>query len=190
VTEPITANWRTELEQCFLHCARRVNRHVFFVARGDRELTADVVQEAFHEAAEDWGKVRRYDDEQRVAWLCRTATNIAIDHFRRNETARRKQPDVLHRYQRPAADTPTEALTEAALDQCWKVIGQMPPQRHLVALLRWKCGYQNREIAKMLGIAEGTVSAHVSAARRALRSEAGPYLPFAADDLEDGASHD
>ncbi|KFG02497.1 hypothetical protein IQ62_01600 [Streptomyces scabiei] len=173
-----------------MRCAKDVNRHVFLLARGDREFTEDVVQEAFQEAAGNWAQLRTFDDRRQVAWLCRTATHIAIDCFRRNETARRKQPELLRfHYQRPGADTLHAALTEAALEHCWKVIERMPPQQHLVALLRWRCGYRNREISRMLGMAEGTVSAHVSAARRTLRSEAGSYLPFGADDLEGGTSN-
>ncbi|WP_328436244.1 sigma-70 family RNA polymerase sigma factor [Streptomyces sp. NBC_00444] len=190
MTGRIPAAWCAELETCYVRCAKDVNRHVFLLARGDRELTEDVVQEAFQEAAGNWGQLRKFDATRQVAWLCRTATHIAIDYFRRNETARRKQPEVLRfHYQRPAADTLHEALTEAALEHCWKVIERMPPQQHLVALLRWRCGYQNREISRMLGLAEGTVSAHVSAARRTLRNEAGSYLPFGADDLEGGTSN-
>lgn len=191
MTRPIPAAWRAELEACYVRCAKEVNRHVFLLARGDRELTDDVVQEAFQAAAHNWRQLRTFDATRQVGWLCRTAAHIAIDHFRRNETARRKQPEVLHfHYQRPAADTLHEALTEAALERCWKAIERMPPQRHLVALLRWRCGYQNREIAKLLDMAEGTVSAHLSAARRTLRSEVGSYLPFGADDLEGGISND
>ncbi|MDQ1041840.1 RNA polymerase sigma factor [Streptomyces sp. V4I2] len=191
MTARIPASWRAELETCYMRCARDVNRHVFFLTRGDRELTEDVAQEAFRAAAGNWEQLRSFSETRQVAWLCRTATHIAVDHFRRNETARRKQAEVLRlHYQRPAADTLHEALTEVTLEHCWKVIERMPPQQHLVALLRWRCGYQNREISRMLGMAEGTVSAHVSAARRTLRSEAGSYLPFGADDLEGGNSDD
>lgn len=190
MTARISALWRAELEKCYVRCARDVNRHVFFLTRGDRELTEDVVQETFQVVAGNWAQLRACDDARQMAWLCRAATNIAIDCFRRNETARRKQLEVHHYYQRPAADTFDAALTEAALEHCWKVIGRMPPQQHLVAVLRWRCGYKNREISNLLGVAEGTVSAHIAAARRALRSEADSYLPFGADDLEGGNRHD
>ncbi|MGW7073074.1 RNA polymerase sigma factor [Streptomyces sp. NPDC054855] len=190
MTAPIPSSWRTELEACYVRSAQRIHRHVFFLAQGDRELTEDVVQEAFHAAAGEWGALRLRDEEGQVAWLCRTAAYIAIGCFRRNETARRKQADVhRHHYQRPAADTAHEALTEAALAHCWKVIASMPPRQHLVAVLRWRCGYKNHEIAAMLDMHEKTVSTHVSAARRTLRREAGAYLPFGADDQEGETGH-
>lgn len=95
MTGRIPAAWRAELETCYVRCAKDVNRHVFLLARGDRELTEDVVQEAFQAAAGNWEKLRTFDATRQVARLCRTATHIAIDYFRRNETARRKQPEVL-----------------------------------------------------------------------------------------------
>ncbi|WP_327591541.1 sigma-70 family RNA polymerase sigma factor [Streptomyces chartreusis] len=189
MTAPIPASWCNELEACYGRSVKRVYRRVFSLTRGDRQLTEDVVQEAFHEAAKEWRALRLRDEDGQVAWLCQTATYIAYRHFRSNETARRKQPDVHQHYQGPVADTPHEAFTGAALDQCWKVIASMPPPQHIVAVLRWRCGYKNREIAKMLGIAEKTVSAHVSAARGTLRREAGAYLPFGTDDEERDTGH-
>ena len=51
------------------------------------------------------------------------------------------------------------------VERCWRAIGALPPQQHAVAVMRWLFAMTNRQIAAALGIAEGTVAAHVSAVR-------------------------
>ena len=46
----------------------------------------------------------------------------------------------------------------------------LPPQQHAVAVMRWLFGMKNSEIADELGIASGTVAAHVFAVRAKLRA--------------------
>lgn len=137
----------------------------------------------------NWGRLRQLRADALAGWLYGAASNIAVNYFRSNERARRYQAEVWHRlYQASPQDTCHIALTEAALEHCWKVIERMPPRQHAAALLRWRCGYSYREISSILGMTEGTVSAHVSTARRTLINEVGPYLPFDLNKPQEGGS--
>ena len=69
-------------------------------------------------------------------------------------------------------------MSGIALERCWRTIQAMPPQQHAVAVMRWLLAMTNTEIAAALGIADGTVAAHLSAVRGKLRTGLGPYDPF------------
>ncbi|MDF3147534.1 MULTISPECIES: sigma-70 family RNA polymerase sigma factor [unclassified Streptomyces] len=187
--QPIPREWCAELERCHRDHAQRLFGHVFLLTKRDKQTTEDVVQDTFRAAAGNWGRLRRLGAESLAGWLFGAASNIAIDYFRRNERARRYQAEVWDRlYQASPQDTCHLALTEAALEHCWKVIERMPPRQHAAALLRWRCGYTYREISSILGMTEKTVSAHLSTARRTLIDEVGPYLPFDLDKPQKGGS--
>lgn len=187
MTEPLSPLWRQELEDCHRENAARIFAHIFLFTKRDKETSEDVVQETFHAATRAWERIREMQTDERRKWLFGTASHIAVDHFRVSQRARAHQAAVWERHYRlPPDDTVRLALTGAALEHCWKVIERMPPRQHVVALLRWRCGYANGEIAEMLGISAKTVSAHVSAARGMLIGEARPYLPFDLADPEGG----
>jgi RNA polymerase sigma-70 factor (ECF subfamily) len=80
------------------------------------------------------------------------------------------------------ADTHAEAVSGIALQRCWRVIQTLPPQQHAVAVMRWLFAMTNRQIAAALGIADGTVAAHLSAVRAKLRTALGPYDLFGSED--------
>ena len=74
------------------------------------------------------------------------------------------------------------------LERCWRIIREMPERQHAVALLRWQLDMKEAEIAAVLGIAEGTVSAQLHRARRKLIAQLGPEHPFTRDDPEGASS--
>ena len=78
-----------------------------------------------------------------------------------------------------------EAASAITLERCWQTIQALPPQQHAIAVMRWLLGMKNNEIAESLGIAEGTVAAHLSTVRGKLRASLGPYDPFSGDEKDD-----
>ena len=91
------------------------------------------------------------------------------------------QPDIQARYQGTAADTAAQALNAIALEQARKIIEDMPPRQKKVALMRWQDHMKAAEIAAELGIAEGTVHAHLHTARGKLVAGLERYYPFGID---------
>ena len=81
-----------------------------------------------------------------------------------------------------------QAFPSIALERCWQIIKDMPERQHAVAVLRWQQGMKQTEIATALGIAEKTVSAHLTGARRRLIAQLGRDYPFTSDDGEGPSS--
>jgi RNA polymerase sigma-70 factor (ECF subfamily) len=173
-----------ELAACFAAQAPSLIGYACVLARGDRALADDLVQAAFEAAAREWPAVRCLAEAQQRKWLRTTVTNIGVSGFRREAAWRDRLPRIEARYRKAPADLPAQAFTSIVLERCWKIIKDMPEQQHAVATLRWQQGMNTNEIAAALGMAEKTVSVHLTRARRRLIAQLGPDYPFAGDDVE------
>ena len=167
-----------ELQACFEACAADLFGYACVLTRGDRTLADDLVQAAFEAAARAWPALRCRDDGQRRGWLCRTLANIAVTGFRREAAFRNRLPRIEARYRPVEPDVLEQAFSAIMLERCWRVIQDMPPQQHAVALLRWQLDMKESEIAAILRVSEKTVSTHLHRARRKLIAQLGPDHPF------------
>lgn len=175
-----------ELADCFAACVAGLFGYACVLVCSDCALAEDLVQLTFIAAAEHWPTVRCLCQAQRVSWLRTTAGNLAVSAFRRNQAFRDRLPLLEARYRPPPADTHAQAMQAIALERWWQIVQGLPPQQHAVAAMRWLLGMNNCQIAARLGIADGTVAAHVSAVRGKLTAGMGPYDPFGSD--EEGPS--
>jgi RNA polymerase sigma-70 factor, ECF subfamily len=173
-----------ELAGCFAAHAPGVFGYACVLACGDHALAEDLVQSAFVAAARHWSTVRCLCEAQRVSWLYTTVGHLAVSAFRDNGAFRGRLERLEALYRAPSPDTYAEAVSGIALERCWRVIQALPPQQHAVAVMRWLLAMTTSEIAAALGIAEGTVAAHLSAVRAKLRAGLGPYDPFGGEDGE------
>jgi RNA polymerase sigma factor (sigma-70 family) len=170
-----------ELTAFFAAHDRWLFGHACVRTRGDRELAADLVQDTFEAAARAWPTLRGHASARQRAWLLGTLVNKDISDFRRKEAFRRRQPDIHARYQATAADTAAQALNAIALERARQIIEEMPPRQKKVALMRWQDRMKASEIAAELGVAEGTVHAHLHSARGKLVAGLERYYPFGQD---------
>ena len=132
----------------------------------------DVTQEAFLAAYQRWGAVGGYD--RPGSFVRRVVANKSVSRFRR----RTREAAAVDRLPLPGT-----METEVADPQFWAAVASLPPrQRHVVAL-RYLEDRPVAEIAEVLGRAEGTVKAHLAAARRNLAAR----LDVQADHEEEGA---
>jgi RNA polymerase sigma factor (sigma-70 family) len=164
--------------------------HACVRTSGDRELAADLVQDTFEAAARAWPALREHDTGRQRAWLLATVANKNISAFRRTEAFRRRLPDIHVRYQPTAADTEAQALNTIALRRAREIIEGLPPRQRQIALMRWQDHRTTTEIAAELGLAEGTVHAHLHAARAKLTAGLRPYYPFDHEDHDDRDGRD
>jgi RNA polymerase sigma factor (sigma-70 family) len=155
--------------------------HACVRTNGDRELAADLVQDTFEAAARAWSALREHDTGRQRAWLLATVANKNVSEFRRTEVFRRRQRDIQVRYQPTAADTAAQALNAIALKRAREIIEGLPPRQKQIALMRWQDHMKTIEIAAELGLAEGTVHAHLHAARAKLTAGLRQYYPFEND---------
>jgi RNA polymerase sigma-70 factor (ECF subfamily) len=132
---------------------------------GDRDTAQDLVAEAFARAWASWRTVGRHPAP--AAWVVRTALNAHVSWWRRH---RREvplaDPGVLA--DRPAAgetfDGPVDPRIMAALLR-------LPERQRQVVALRLFLDLDTAGTAAALGIAPGTVQAHLGRAIASLRAD-------------------
>jgi RNA polymerase sigma-70 factor (ECF subfamily) len=155
--------------------------HACVRTRGDRDLAEDLVQDTFEAAARAWATLRGHAEARQRAWLLGTLANKDVSDLRRRQAFRRKQADIQARYQAAPADTAAQALNAIALERAREIIEEMPPRQQKIALMRWQDRMKAAEIADELGLAEGTVQAHLHSAREKLVASLEQYYPSGRD---------
>ncbi|MEU6392390.1 SigE family RNA polymerase sigma factor [Streptomyces sp. NPDC046939] len=132
-------------------------------AVGDRQLAEDLVAEAFTRAWMSWSTVSRHPAPR--AWIVRTALNTRVSWWRK----RRKEVALGDTaLERPAPEATGDAVLDPGL---LAALRQLPRRQREVIALRVFPDLDTRTTARVLGIAEGTVTAHLSRAVSALRGQ-------------------
>jgi RNA polymerase sigma factor (sigma-70 family) len=170
VDRQLTPSEAEDLEACFRTHYWALRAYACVLTRNDLALAEDLVQDAFHSAASAWPTLGPLSELARLAWLRATVHNIAVTSFRHNEMTRRKAATVEEYYRPLEPDTSRDALNALDVDLCWRVITEMPRRQHLISVMYWYMGMKQSEIAEKLGIAPGTVAAHLHGARSKLRT--------------------
>ena len=133
----------------------------------DPPIAEDLVNEGFVRLVMHWPKVRGYDVPE--AWLRRVVIRDAIKVRARRAREVSVDTDLFDRRSTPdgtaASDRRVDLLT---------LVGSLPPQERAVVALHYLEDLSVVDTAEVLGIAPGTVKAHLSHARDALRAEATP----------------
>jgi RNA polymerase sigma-70 factor (sigma-E family) len=127
---------------------------------GDMQLAEEQVAEAFARAWASWRKVSRHPAPR--AWVVRTALNAGASWWRRRG---RELP--LARHDIAAAGSHGTGLDAAVLT----ALRRLPARQREVVVLRVFLDLDIETTARQLGIAPGTVRAHLSRAVTALRTE-------------------
>ena len=126
---------------------------------GDRQLAEDLVAEAFTRAWMSWRSVSRHPAPP--AWVVRTALNTRISWWRR-----RRREVALDGGLEVADDMAGDPALDPAL---LTVLRGLPRRQREVIAFRVFLDLDTRTTAKVLGIAPGTVTAHLSRAVSTLR---------------------
>jgi RNA polymerase sigma factor (sigma-70 family) len=128
---------------------------------GDRQLAEDLVSEAFTRAWMSWPKVRRHAAPR--AWIVRTALNLRVSWWRR----RRREVDLGD-----AQEVPARADTYRGVDPgLLAVLRELPQRQREVVVFRVFLDLDTEATARALGMARGTVTAHLSRAVATLRRD-------------------
>ena len=131
------------------------------VASGMRPDEAEeAVAEAFARAWASWPKVRRAQSP--AAWVVRTAVNANISWWRK----RRRETTSDAPSEQPATEVDGSTDLVAA-------VRRLPPRQREVVVLRYLLDLDTAATARSLGIAPGTVAAHLHHAIAALREQLG-----------------
>lgn len=127
---------------------------------GDRHLAHDLVAEAYTRAWMSWGKVRQLEAPR--AWVVRIALNTHVSWWRR-----RRHEVALADHD---AAMPAEQAAAAVSADLLAALRRLPARQREVVTLRLLLDLDTKTTARVLGIAQGTVSAHLHKAVATLRT--------------------
>jgi DNA-directed RNA polymerase specialized sigma24 family protein len=154
----------------FYRAARDDCFRTVLVSVGDRDTAQDLVAEAFARAWASWRTVSRHPAP--AAWVVRTALNANVSRWRRHHREV-PLPDPSVVADPPAAgggvDGPVDSVIMAA-------VLRLPGRQRQVVALRLFLDLDTSRTAEVLGIAPGTVTAHLARAIATLRAELAPAL--------------
>jgi RNA polymerase sigma-70 factor, ECF subfamily len=125
-----------------------------FLACGDRAVSEEATQEAFARALERWSRLR--DRTWVAGWVVTTALNVARRSLRRRRDSGAQATVVA-----PSDPDSAEDVRAAVRD--------LPRRQREAVVLHYAMDLPVAEVARLMRCAEGTVKAHLSRARTALR---------------------
>jgi len=137
---------------------------VVFASTGDRQAAEDCVAEAFARAWASWRKVSAHPVPR--AWVIRTALNLSVSSWRRR---RREVPIAeLAATRHGSAGGPSAYEPDSKI---MTILAGLPVRQRQVVALRVFLDLDTAATAQALGIAPGTVTAHLARATAALREQ-------------------
>jgi RNA polymerase sigma-70 factor (sigma-E family) len=138
------------------------------VSVGDQDTAQDLVAEAFARAWASWRTVSKHPAP--AAWVVRTALNANVSRWRR----RRREiviPDPGLAADPAAADDSAGSSVDPRI---MAALVRLPARQRQVVALRLLLDLDTNRTAQVLGIAPGTVQAHLGRALASLRDELMP----------------
>ncbi len=127
---------------------------------GCQETAADLAQEAYIRLAD-------LPTSQIIAspraFLFRTATNLALDHFRKQKFRGQRQASLEEAEQVPTDQRPidAQAYDKQLIATLEKVLSTLSERTRAVFAMRRVYGYSYQEIAAQLGMSERAVEKHL-----------------------------
>lgn len=143
-----------EFDVFFRHYSSRLMGQAYLLA-GEAAGAQDLVQESFLRAWERWADLRDMDHPE--AWLRRVMYNLAVSQWRRS---RRLVP--IGEFERAGSEGHPDALGLSA------ALRSLPRRQAQAIFLHDGAGLSAVEVAKELGVPEGTVRSWLSRGRQVL----------------------
>jgi RNA polymerase sigma-70 factor, ECF subfamily len=140
-----------EIEAAYRSSVHRYRGVAAAIVR-DRDVAADLVQEAFASAVRRRSRFR--GDGPLEAWLWRAVVNAALSHARR----------------RPAPLVAEQVVEAQRHDEVRDAVAALPERQRLAVFLRYYADLDYRAIGEILGVTDGTARASVHAAQATLRT--------------------
>ncbi len=142
---------------------------------GNLQEAEDTTQEVFlrvYQAASEFEGI-----SELFTWLYRITTNLSLDRLRKRERRRKYQAPAdltLPEWSDSAPPSPEaheEAVWEQELQQkLQEALNQLKPKWRIVLVLKDIEGLSYRDIARIIGCSEGTVSSRLNRGRQQLRA--------------------
>ena len=165
---------RTGDQAAFSRLAERHQHEVFTLAMrlaGDRDLAADISQEALLRAWRGIGKFR--GEAKFSSWLYRITVNVAWSQLSRRKRTQESPLDVVENMAAPVSrfSHPELALEAASLrGRLRRALFALPQRGRVVVVLRDVYGWSHAEISEALGISVSAAKVRLHRARKRLRT--------------------
>ena len=130
-----------------------------------RQDAEDVAQEAFVKAYRSFRQLR--DRDRFRAWLVRMTWRLAIDRQRADR--RRETRELEHADPVAMPTTAEEIASRERAAELWQAIDALPDKLRVVVILAGIEGHDLREVARLVGLPEGTVKSRLFLARQRLK---------------------
>jgi len=167
-----------EFDDFYTASFRRVTGQVYAMI-GDRDEAQECVQEAFARA---WAHRRKLERaEHPEAWVRTTAYRLAVSRWRRTMRGRRPTDRALGTVTASAPPSESHVALVSALRQ-------IPEAQRQALVLHHIADLSVHDVAREVGVPEGTIKARLSRGRAALAALLADPGDSAAGGLE-GASH-
>ncbi|GAA2827413.1 SigE family RNA polymerase sigma factor [Nonomuraea rubra] len=138
-----------------------------YALSGNPHDAADLTQEALIRLHRAWPRVRSKEDPERYAKVIMTRLHISVWRRRRREQLAWAPPETpLH-----------DALPSDGDQELWQALGELPRKQRTVLVLRFYEQLPDAEIARVLGISQGTVRSHASLGLARLRATITHHTP-------------
>ncbi len=141
------------------HYARLV-RALAVAADGDLQAAEDAAQDAFVQLCVHWHRVRGYDEP--AAWV----RHVAINRLRNRDRGLLRRAAAMVRLE--GLFEPAAAPVEPPLDLA-AALRRLPERQRTAVALHYVDGLPVAEVARSMGVSEGTANRHLYRARAALR---------------------
>lgn len=136
---------------------------------GDYEDAKDLLQDGFMKVFQELHRFR--NDGSFEGWIRRIMVNTSLEYYRKTAKPNLQLEDItlLNEYAQPATDQNIESQLFA--DELLRLVQALPPAYRMVFNLYVFEGFKHHEIAKLLGIGEGTSKSNLQDARRILQKK-------------------
>jgi RNA polymerase sigma-70 factor, ECF subfamily len=155
-------------EELYRQHAGRLYNLAFRMA-GSAQEAEDLLQDVFLHAYRKLGSFR--GDSSLGTWLYRLGMNQCLDHLRGRQVKMSQATDSIDAEgaREPAAPMPATPAAVSRID-LERAIGRLPDGARAAFLLHDVEGFEHHEVAKILGVSEGTSKSQVHKARMKLRA--------------------
>jgi RNA polymerase sigma-70 factor, ECF subfamily len=160
-------------EELYRQHAGRLYGLVFRMA-GSAQDAEDLLQEVFLQAHRKLASFR--GDSTLATWLYRLGMNHCLDYLRGRQARMGRATDSLDEegMQEPVAPAPVVPAAVSRLD-LERAIARLPEGCRAAFLLHDVEGFEHNEVARILGVSEGTSKSQVHKARMKLRAMLSPH---------------
>lgn len=132
-----------------------------------REDAEDVAQDAFAKAHRAFAQLR--DRERFRAWLARMTWRLALD--RRRADRRRLVRELAEAAPVASSGVPDDLDAQQRADALWRAIDALPEKLRIVIVMVNIEEHGIGEVARLLGLPEGTVKSRLFEARKRLKEQ-------------------